>query len=93
MAPVLGGKVEEGKQRFPVLGQTGDRLVVLGVVLVGEYIDRCLGRRAGRRGALAREANRAPGGGYVENPVRPSTDRRRSRFVLNMRFSFANVSL
>jgi hypothetical protein len=31
MAPVLGGKVEEGKQRFPVLGQTGDRLVVLDV--------------------------------------------------------------
>jgi hypothetical protein len=59
MAPVLGGKVEEGKQRFPVLGQTGDRLVVLGVVLVGEYIDRCLGRRAGRRGVNLANVDRA----------------------------------
>ena len=32
MVPVLGGEVEEGEQRFPVLGQTGDRLVVLGIV-------------------------------------------------------------
>ena len=37
------------KQRFPVLGQTGDRLVVLGVVFVSEHIDRYLGRRAGWR--------------------------------------------
>src|ERR1700675_2416755 len=49
MVPVLGGKVEESEQRFPVLGQTGDRLVVLGVVFVGEHIDRRLGRGAGRR--------------------------------------------
>ena len=40
MVPVLGGEVEESEQRFPVLGQTGDRLVVLGVVFVGEHIDR-----------------------------------------------------
>src|SRR5713101_4331955 len=49
MVPVLGGEVEESKQRFPVLGQTGDRFVVLGVVFVSEHIDRRLGRRAGRR--------------------------------------------
>ena len=49
MVPVLGGEVEESEQRFPVLGQTGDRLVVLGGVFVGEHIDRRLGRRAGRR--------------------------------------------
>src|ERR1700730_2672831 len=50
MVPVLGGEVEESEQRFPVLGQTGDRLVVLGIVFVSEHINRCLGRRAGRRG-------------------------------------------
>src|SRR6202051_4821225 len=49
MVPVLGGEVEESKQRFPVLCQTGDRLVVLGVIFVGEHIDRRLGRGAGRR--------------------------------------------
>src|ERR1700722_17523649 len=49
MVPVLGGEVEEGEQRFPVLGQTGDRLVVLGVIFVSEHIDRYLGRRAGWR--------------------------------------------
>ena len=47
MVPVLGGKVEEGEQSFPVLRQTGDRLLVLGVVFAGEYVDRRLGRRAG----------------------------------------------
>src|SRR3984957_20112721 len=49
MVPVLGGEVEEGEQRFPVLGQTGDRLVVLGIVFISEHVDRCLGRRAGWR--------------------------------------------
>ena len=49
MIPVLGGEVEKGEQRFPILGQAGDRLVVLGVVFVGEHVDRCFGRRAGRR--------------------------------------------
>ena len=36
VVPVLGGKVEEGEQRLAILGQAGDRLVVLGAVLVGE---------------------------------------------------------
>src|ERR1700735_2703678 len=49
MVPVLGGEVEEGEQRFPVLGQPGDRLVVLGIVFISEHVDRCLGRRAGWR--------------------------------------------
>src|SRR5271168_2285371 len=49
MVPVLGREVEEGEQSFPVLGQAGDRLVVLGAVLVGEHIDGRLGCRAGRR--------------------------------------------
>src|SRR5260370_11156653 len=49
MVPVPGGEVEESDERFPVLRQTGDRLVVLGVVFVGVHIDRRLGRRAGRR--------------------------------------------
>ena len=49
MVPVLGGEVKKGEQRFPVLGQTSDRLVVLGIVFVGEQTDRCLGRGAGRR--------------------------------------------
>ena len=48
-APVLGGKVEEGEQSFPILGQTSDRLLVLGAVFVGEHVDRRLGRRAGWR--------------------------------------------
>src|SRR5215831_6721085 len=49
MVPVLGGEVEEGEQRFPIFGQAGDCLVVLGAVFVGEHVDRRLGRRAGRR--------------------------------------------
>src|SRR5437870_13126754 len=49
MVPVLGREVEEGEQSFPVLGQAGDRLVVLGAVLVGEHINGRLGCRAGRR--------------------------------------------
>src|ERR1700726_581928 len=49
MVPVLGREVEEGEQSFPVLGQAGDRLVVLGAVLVGEHIDGRVGCRAGRR--------------------------------------------
>ena len=32
--PVLGGEVKKGEQRF--LGQTNDRLVVLGIVFVGD---------------------------------------------------------
>ena len=34
---------------YVVGGQTGDRLVVLGIVFVSEHVDRCLGRRAGWR--------------------------------------------
>src|SRR3954469_7857686 len=49
MVPVLGGEVEEGEQRLPILGQAADRLVVLGAVFVGEHVDRRLGPRAGRR--------------------------------------------
>src|SRR5271169_6426221 len=48
MIPVLGGEVEEGEQRFPILGQAGDRLLVLGAVFVGEHVDGGLGGRAGR---------------------------------------------
>jgi hypothetical protein len=48
MVPVLSGEVEEGEQRFPILCQAGDRLV-LGAVFIVEYVDRRLGRRAGRR--------------------------------------------
>lgn len=51
MIPMLGGKVEEGEQRLAVLGQTGDCLVVLGAIFVGEHVDRGLGRRA-CRGAI-----------------------------------------
>jgi thiamine pyrophosphate-dependent acetolactate synthase large subunit-like protein len=49
MVPVLGREVEEGEQSFPVLGQAGDRLLVLGAVFVGEHVDGGLGGRAGRR--------------------------------------------
>src|SRR6187402_2782317 len=49
MIPMLSREVEEGEQRFPVLRETSDRLVVLGAVFVGEHVDRDLGRRAGRR--------------------------------------------
>src|SRR5271168_5430242 len=49
MVPVLGREVEEGEQSFPVLGQTGDRLLVLGAVFVGEHVDGSLGGRPGRR--------------------------------------------
>src|SRR3981189_2828181 len=49
MVPVLGREIEEGEQSFPVLRQAGDRLVVLGAVLVGEHINGRLGCRAGRR--------------------------------------------
>ena len=56
MVPVLGGEVKKGEQRFPVLGQTSDRLVVLGIVFVGEQTDRCLGRGAGRRAVNPRRS-------------------------------------
>ena len=46
VVPVLGGKVEEGEQGVAVLGQARNRLVVLGVVFVGEQVDRGFGRRA-----------------------------------------------
>src|SRR6478752_7879992 len=49
MVPMLGGEVEESEQSFSILRQTGDRLVVLVAVFVIEYVDRCLGGRAGRR--------------------------------------------
>src|SRR5438445_722989 len=61
MVPVLGGEVEEGEQRFPILRQAGDRLVVLGAVFVGEHVDRRLGRRAGRRAV-----NRAKVGLHID---------------------------
>src|SRR3954462_6012927 len=55
MVPVLGWEVEEGEQRFAILRQASDRLVVLGAVFVGEHVDRGRGRRTGRRaGNLAK---------------------------------------
>src|SRR5262249_45020014 len=60
MVLVLGGEVEEGEQSFPILGQAGDCLIVLGAVFVGEHVDRRLGRRAGRRAV-----NLAKGGLHV----------------------------
>src|ERR1700759_3924629 len=48
MIPVLGREVEEGEQSFPVLGQAGDRLLVLGTVFLGEHVDRGLRDCAGR---------------------------------------------
>jgi hypothetical protein len=49
MVPVLGREVEEGEQSAPVLGQAGDRLLVLGTVFLGEHVDRGLRGCAGRR--------------------------------------------
>src|SRR5262252_3329857 len=49
MVPVLSGEVKEGEQSIPILGQAGDRLVVLGAVFVGEHVDRGLRCRTGRR--------------------------------------------
>jgi hypothetical protein len=49
MVPVLGRVVEEGEQDFAVFRQTGNRLIVLGAIFVGEHVDRHLGCRAGRR--------------------------------------------
>jgi hypothetical protein len=46
MVPVLGGKVVEGQQRVTVLDQAGNRLLVLGGILLGEGGDRRLGRGA-----------------------------------------------
>src|SRR5918998_6963925 len=43
MVPVLGWEVVEGQQRVAVLEQAGDRLLVLGRVLLGEGGDRRLG--------------------------------------------------
>ena len=48
---MLGGEVEEGEQRLPILRQAADCLIVLGAVFVGEHIDRRLGRREGWRAA------------------------------------------
>src|SRR5579872_6205476 len=47
VVPMLGGKVEEGEQRLPVLGQAGHRLVVLDPVLLGEGVDGYFGFRSG----------------------------------------------
>src|SRR4051812_50160248 len=79
MVPVLGGEIEEGEQRFPILGQAGDRLVVLGAVFVGEHVDRRLGRCAGRRAVnlakvgfhvdLNREGNLVQHVGGLVNPT------------------------
>src|SRR4029077_15850609 len=49
MVPVLGREVEEREQGFPVFRQTGNRLIVLGDVFVGEHVDRGLGCRTGGR--------------------------------------------
>src|SRR6266481_2162887 len=49
MVPVLGREIEEREQSFSIPGQTGDRLVLLVAVFVGEHVDRRLGGRAGRR--------------------------------------------
>src|SRR5918998_3281284 len=49
MVPVLGWEVVEGEQRVAVLEQAGDRLLVLGRVLLGEGGDRRLGGGAVRR--------------------------------------------
>ena len=46
---VLGREVVEGQQRVLVLGQAGDRLFVLGAILLGERRDGCLRRRPVRR--------------------------------------------
>jgi hypothetical protein len=40
--------VEEGEQSFPILGQAGDRLLVLGTISVGERVDRGFGDMAYR---------------------------------------------
>src|SRR5580704_3541665 len=48
MVPVLGGEVEEGEQRFSILGQAGDCLLVLGAVFVREHVDGHFGGRASR---------------------------------------------
>src|SRR3954463_14547232 len=79
MVPVLGWEVEEGEQRFPILRQAGDRLVVLGAVFVGEHVDRGLGRRTGRRAVnlakvglhveLNRERNLVQHVGGLVNPT------------------------
>src|ERR1700754_4595598 len=48
MVPVLGREVEEGEQSVPILGQAGDRFLVLGTVFLGEHVDRGLRDCAGR---------------------------------------------
>ena len=79
MVPVLGWEVEEGEQRFPILRQASDRLVVLGAVFVGEHVDRGVGRRTGRRAVnlakvgfhvdLNREGNLVQHVGGLVNPT------------------------
>src|SRR5271169_2324841 len=79
MVPVLGREVEEGEQSFSVLRQTGDGLVVLGAVFVGEHVDRRLGCCAGRRAVnlpkvwlhvdLDREGNLVQHVGGLMNPT------------------------
>ena len=55
VVPVLGGKVEEGEQGLAILGQAGNRPVVLGAVFVGEPVDRCRRIcRASRRSWISR---------------------------------------
>src|SRR5581483_5020322 len=49
MIPVLGREVEEGEQSFPVLGQTGDRAVVLRTIFLGERVNRGVRSREGWR--------------------------------------------
>src|SRR5674476_997407 len=46
--PMLGREVEEGQQCFAILGQAVDRLVVFGLVFLGEDIDCYLGQSAAR---------------------------------------------
>jgi hypothetical protein len=93
--------LEEGEQRFPVLGQTGDRLVVLGIVLVGEHIDRCLGRRTGRRGVnlakvdlhvdLDREGDLVQHVGGLVNPTALVPGARKESISMSLA-SFARLS-
>jgi hypothetical protein len=57
--PMFGGEVVEGQQGVPVLGQTGDRLVVLGAVFFGEGVKRS--RRAPSRAkSVSRSSIGAP---------------------------------
>src|SRR4051794_20162802 len=90
MVPVLGWEVEEGEQRFAILRQASDRLVVLGAVFVGKHVDGGLGRRAGRRAVnlakvgfhvdLNRESDLVQHVGGLVNPTALVPGAREDRF-------------